>query len=318
MKTNTFFRRAAALLLGIFIWPSVASAAPTTVFATGFEVAEAYNPQFEIWGQNDWTGFGSAGNGLLERFPGPGQQGYIGIFGPTNTSDTSHSIWRPIGFDPLTNGKPIVTFTVDFEIVDSTSPSGRDDFRWAIYNTAARRLFSVDFDNSTTGICYLLEGDTQFRQTSFTFSRNTIYTLGIRMDFSANRWSAMLDSTTVITNQPITTAGSRLDLGDIDAVWAFLNGSAGDNFMAFDNYRITAEADIPLPPSLNLAGMIANGQPLLNLVGENDRTYVIEATSDFVNWTPIKTNSPTDGQFQFLDIAGTNSNRRFYRVKAFP
>jgi hypothetical protein len=55
----------------------------------------------------------------------------------------------------------VVTFTVVMSIADSSDPALRDSFRWSVYNTNAEptRLFSLDFDNATTNIAYLLDDD---------------------------------------------------------------------------------------------------------------------------------------------------------------
>ena len=42
--------------------------------------------------------------------------------------------------------------------------------------------------------------------------------------------------------------------------------------------------------------------------------YVIEATTDFVDWTPMVTNSAVDGRVSFVDAYGTNRPTRFYRA----
>ena len=45
-------------------------------------------------------------------------------------------------------------------------------------------------------------------------------------------------------------------------------------------------------------------------------TYVLYATSDFQDWTPIATNSGLTGSTVFVDAAATNLNHRFYHVEA--
>jgi len=42
---------------------------------------------------------------------------------------------------------------------------------------------------------------------------------------------------------------------------------------------------------------------------------VIEATSDFVNWAPIATNTSGSTNFSYLDTAATNLVTRYYRVR---
>jgi ELWxxDGT repeat protein len=42
--------------------------------------------------------------------------------------------------------------------------------------------------------------------------------------------------------------------------------------------------------------------------------YVIEAMTNFVDWTPIATNRAVDGRVSFVDASGTNTPTRFYRA----
>jgi hypothetical protein len=42
--------------------------------------------------------------------------------------------------------------------------------------------------------------------------------------------------------------------------------------------------------------------------------YVIEATTNFVDWTPVATNNAVDGSVSFLEEKGTNAATRFYRA----
>jgi hypothetical protein len=59
----------------------------------------------------------------------------------------------------------------------------------------------------------------------------------------ANRWSAQLGGLTLVSNQPMTTTGQPLGIADIDAAWRIHSpGSAGNNFMVFDQYRVDLEA----------------------------------------------------------------------------
>jgi hypothetical protein len=52
----------------------------------------------------------------------------------------------------------------------------------------------------------------------------------------------------------------------------------------------------------------------LQLSGPLLSTYVIEASGNFVNWSPISTNSAPLGTASFLDTAATTNRTRFYRA----
>lgn len=63
---------------------------------------------------------------------------------------------------------------------------------------------------------------------------------------------------------------------------------------------------------------LTNGEPFqLRLDGEPERSYAIEVTTNFVNWTPVSTNSTAlDGSYLFSEPA--NGEQRFYRALSVP
>jgi len=51
------------------------------------------------------------------------------------------------------------------------------------------------------------------------FTNGVNYQLEITLSFSSNRWSASFGGRVLASDQPITTKGAPLNLGDIDAAW---------------------------------------------------------------------------------------------------
>ena len=218
---------------------------------------------------------------------------------------------------------PIVTFAVTLGIYDSVMTTNRDCFRWSVYNMAndGERLFTLDFDNMTTNINYELD-DEVFVPTGYAFERSgeedRHYDLVVTMNFTDNLWSAWLNDTNIVESKPISTLGSVLNLGDIDAVWVNRKiGVYGNNYMVFDNYSVTAE---PYPFWLDAVERLNNGAFLLQLTGEPSRKYAIDVTTDFVDWSALTTNSASadHGKFVFLDETATNYSRSFYRARLVP
>lgn len=304
------------MILVLLLSPALSGgAAPVTLYSTGFEQPE-YDPAFTLVGQNGWVGSDASSlcNGLFSgAFTGLGQHAYIGLF-PANPGFASYGVWQPLTAVPTNT---IITFSVEMAIIDSENGS-YDSFRWSVYNTAFDRLFSLDFDNQTLSIDYLLENSSTFIPTGRRFANDTQYTLLITMDFGSNLWSASLNNLSLVTNQPITTTNSPLDLGDIDAVWLYGQlDSPGDNYMVFDNYTITAESS---QPRLTALGRL-NNQFLLRLTGELNRNYAIEATTNLNSpvWETLRTNNTSSaGSFDFLDATSSALPRRFYRAHLVP
>lgn len=308
------------LFLGLLLhWVTTGTGSATVVYHTSFEPQEGYSIEADLAGQNDWRLSGSGGNGIVSNFfGGYGQQAYIGFTPPANNGDALN-VWRPINLSLVPTNTPLVRFSVLMAYMDSTN-GWYDDFRWSVYNTESHRLFSLDFDGVDLNINYVLDDDTGFVTTGKTFAPGTIYELVIFMDFSRNEWSATLDGQALVNARPISTAGSALNLGDVDAVWSIRTpGSPGDNYLLFDDYLITAGPASATPPELQAVTRLTGGEFLLRLFGDPGLTLVLEGSNDLRNWTPLKTNTvPNDGVFDHLDNSAVGTTSRFYRARQWP
>ncbi|MCD6050920.1 MAG: conserved repeat domain, partial [Verrucomicrobia bacterium] len=66
---------------------------------------------------------------------------------------------------------------------------------------------------------------------------------------------------------------------------------------------------------LSSAGVSAPGGPFaLSILGQPGLTYVIEVSTNLVNWTPIFTNTTLDGVLNFTDTGAAGAGQRFYRA----
>lgn len=292
------------------------TADPILIYRTGFEYYEGYRSGYTLMGQNGWIGSGTGGNGIVTNyFQDAGQQAYIGAY-PPDATEEFFSTWRPVDMAPINPQLPLITFSVRMQIEASSEGSPADDFRWSVYNTNGARLFSIDFDTSALAINYLLDNDSGFQSTGYSFETGGDYDLVIAMNFLRNRWSAWLNDTLITTGQPITAAGSALNLGDVDAVWAIRDPAhPGDNYMVFDDYQVTADASPVFRPTLEVMGFVPNRGFTVRFHGEPALRYVIDASTDMKLWTPIKTNASPDGIFDLVDVESDLFDRQFYRAR---
>jgi hypothetical protein len=296
----------------------IVAATPTIIYSTGFETNQGFNGGSDLEGQQGWvgTGLGSQGdNGLTSCCtPGQGQAAYIG-FAPLLAPQDSLFVWHPVNVSPLASNTPIVKFSVAMKIVDSTFDNF-DSFRWTVFNADGKELFTLDFENSDLRILYHLENRANFIFTGYKFTNDVLYSLVVTMDLAANLWGATLDNITLVANVPITTTNTPLTLGDIDAVWLYSNPLLpGDNFMVFDNYRITAE---PAPPRLR--PVVSPGNPFsVLLTADPNKRYALEANTNLANllgWVSLQTNTTAlDGTTLFVDSASPGIPTRFYRAR---
>ena len=313
----------------LFLLQIASVAQVSNIYSTGFEFSEGFDFRYTVMGQGGWTGTDTNGNGngLVRDYfansnalhqPFGRLQAYVGYYPLTDTNGTLN-VWRPLNFDPLAAALPIVTFSVTMSIYDSYSVTNRDCFRWSIYNTnnGGERLFTLDFDNTTTEINYELD-DEEFVFTRALFKNGDQdggeYDLVVIMNFADNLWSAWLNDDQIVDRQPMTTQGSALNLGDIDAVWVnAVRGKPGDNFMAFDNYSVIAE---PYPFWVDPVGRLSNGTFLLRLTGEPWREYDIEVSEDLIDWYLLKPQTVgPDGTVIVDDPTASGYPRSFYRAR---
>jgi len=60
---------------------------------------------------------------------------------------------------------------------------------------------------------------------------------------------------------------------------------------------------------------LTNQQFQLSFAGVTGSNYVLQATTNFLTWTPIITNTAATNQFNLLDTNAAGFRYRFYRVK---
>jgi len=288
--------------------------ASTLIYSTGFEQAEGYNPGFTLVGQKGWMGEGTGGNEVLH---GTDQEALIGSFAPTADVEYSTSVWKPLNIPGPPTGS-VVRFSVDLAVIDSTSVSpNRDEFRWSVYNTNAPipdRLFTLILDNNRLSICYMLSDGTTV-DTGVVFTNGVLYNLVIQMDFAGNRWNASLGGLDLRINQPIATGAQARNLGDIDAVWFYYDPlDTGDNYMLFDNYRVSVEKIDQ--PSLQVVSA-TGGQFRFRVIGQNGQNYAVETSSSLASnsWASIRTNTITAGSFNVTNSIPPAPSRRFFRAR---
>ncbi len=219
----------------------------TTLYSTGFETSDGFDPATNpdpstssetLVGQQGWLSrSGDGGNGLLSP-DGVTQEAFIGFDPPINGA-TPTEIYHPLNFTP--NGvQTVVAFSTTLQIIASDNGSN-DQFGYTVYNQAGRQLFALIFDTDTGHVSYLLDDSNGLVDTGITFTTEAAYNLKMTLDFGNNVWVATLNGVTVVGGKAITTVGSALDLGDIDATW-IINDPAfpGDDYMTFDNYLAVA------------------------------------------------------------------------------
>jgi hypothetical protein len=68
------------------------------------------------------------------------------------------------------------------------------------------------------------------------------------------------------------------------------------------------------PLHLTSLGLNSNRVFQLELSGTAGSNYVLQATTNFINWVPLATNKGATNLLDLMDIDASNFQYRFYRV----
>lgn len=194
------------------------------------------------------------------------------IGGSTTVQDLATYTWRPLNYDPIAAGTPLVRFTTDVTIVDSTNGK-RDSFVFLLFNGAGQPICGLTFDNSTQRL-YSYDG-VDFAYVG-TFVFGTKYALVMTFNFATKQFSASVSGRNLFSNLAMKLSEKPLSLGDIDVAWfPATKGSPGDNYMSFDNFRVGLLEPAPVIVTPPAAISVAKGASALLSVGANgfDLTY---------------------------------------------
>ena len=109
-----------------------------------------------------------------------------------------------------------------------------------------------------------------------------------------------------------TTLGFVLNPSD----GQLLFGDANRNPLAMETFfQFTTGTNSvpPATPALTDPKRIVTGRFQFKLVGETNRVYAAEASTNLVNWVSLGTNTAWGGSIQFIDTNAPTLPRRFYR-----
>ncbi len=326
-----------------FLWAVLGMSLPRLdageAYYTGFENFVAGDDK--IVGTESWTGTynGSRLHGVLSEAQhgviGIGNAAIIGGFGNALTRTSSgNSVYvrRQLGLDPVALNQEVVTFSIVFGIKDSTTML-RDNFEFLIYNQSNALLGGIQMDNTTldlaTGkprrLIYRLGWNSatntfQYFLTSFNFLPETMETLTFRINFKTNLWTVSLSDLAIFQDLAFYTGTATKNLGSAMVKMAVKTTtsttiSPGDNYMLFDDYRVSTDA---LDTGLALTKTSTGAA---NLVWNQEAAYryQLEYSDDFSLW---KTDLPGSYRAATLTQSTTFNDptiiipqKRFYRIK---
>jgi hypothetical protein len=93
-----------------------------------------------------------------------------------------------------------------------------------------------------------------------------------------------------------------------------LDSFAGSSSVAVTNVA-TGFVGVTQPITLNIS--LTNGAPMLQLTGPSGYIYLVQTSTNLVDWTPTAMLANTNGTVSFIDLSVTNSSQQFYRAVLF-
>lgn len=267
-------------------------------------------------------------HGIVDDFAGEGNRSAtIGLLIP-ETTDKFISVYRPVAYDPLAKGTPLIEFSASVAVFDSNETTTYDSFHFSVFNNEDDLLAGVIFDNTEESFGIWRSDGIEFVHTGISFEHSVVYALSFIIDFEANTWTAMLDDEFLFRSAPFSNTGKLLDLGDVAAEWEITDtDDPGDNWLLFDDWRIAV---------VGSGGSNNQGEPLVAVTRFQRRPngnialrwsaapnarYQVEASTDLTTWNarlPGSLVTTGDGETEaaFIDNSAASAGARYYRVRS--
>ena len=138
-------------------------------------------------------------------------------------------------------------------------------------------------------------------------------TLSYQWKFNGTNISGASGSISIAVATPLIYTRTNVQSTDVGTYSIELKNAANPSAPVTSSAATLKTVDVSL--QFSSGQKLSNGFKL-QLTGITATNYVIYASSNLVNWTPISTNSGLTGLVDFLDTAATTHASRFYRAQA--
>ncbi len=281
--------------------------------------------QDQLAGREGWEGshVGQGLHGIDEDiYVGQDHSAYLGGTPTDNQTDlvrVYHSFHEAV---PQQAEIKRLQFQVLFGIVESLI-GGYDTFSFVFYSETNEFLAALHFDTTEFDYGIWTDDGEEATYTGEVFLTDYLHLLTVEIDPQNNQWQADLDGIPIFETIAFTSqsANSPAPVGKIAAEWRISDPSdPGDNWLLFDDWRVTGTLETPGPPVPDLTTIqkLADGSIELRWNAVPQGQYRVYTSEDGLDWTPI---DPliltTDDSPQAFYTASPPSaiSRRLYRVQ---
>jgi len=206
---------------------------------------------------------------------------------------------------------------------DSSGPSLRADFATNAYWTApyARTNFSDLLPPQAINDLYaVIAGPTsvtlQWSAPDSEGKAAASYSIRYRQ---GGLWPAVWDTAGVVSGAPVPGTPGKLQVLTVnglqpDTSYYFGIKSADETGNESDLSNVLL---VRLPPAVASVGALASGQFQCRYVGQPGSSYVIQASTNLINWVDLVTNtaSAVDGSLLFTDSTAAGFRQRFFHLR---
>ena len=120
---------------------------------------------------------------------------------------------------------------------------------------------------------------------------------------------------------PYATSLAAFNGADANGTWSLyvVDDALVDTGMLAGGWSLTLAWESSEPPvPLVQPTLMIDGSAQVTLQAQPGKTYVIEASTDLVNWAPIQTNTLSGSTYNLVDQQSVNAAQRFYRAVLRP
>ncbi len=239
---------------------------------------------------------------------------YVGT--DATTSGTWKGTYGPDGYTVINNAASNPSYV-------QMTPSGHTPWTWTDPTTAANALQKAGTSTDRLAAVW-------YSATSFNLNLNLTDGRTHRVAFYFLDWDAAgrsqtveisdAGSGTVLNSQTVSGfTGGKYVIWDIKgSVNVKLTRTAGPNAVLSGLFFANALQLSSLPPPTLSNIQMAGSTFQLRVNGNAGQQFVVDATSDMKNWTPISTNTLSGATLDFSDPASAQLKSRFYRARLLP
>jgi hypothetical protein len=164
--------------------------------------------------------------------------GLVGLSPSQNTVE----LWNPVSI------KNAFNFSMEYDVTESGGAYTNNDAFGVTFRTPTdlllfQILFTPDASNPSTVLDVDWNTGSGETSTGLQINRNADYNISVAGNLNLGTFAATISSVGVVSSDSFNGAFSNTGqtLGEAGVTWNILNGSAGNNSIAFNNYAVVPE-----------------------------------------------------------------------------